>query len=209
MSTEPGSEPAAPPTADKAYADRLNELQGKRWKKILHVQAPWKAHMRYLKLGRVLDVGSGNGRNLHYLDKGSVGVDHNAFSIEAARNSGVEAYTVDEFFADPELAKPHSFDSMLAAHLVEHLQANESREILRSYLPMIRPGGRVVLITPQERGFASDATHVLFADFAVLDGLAEDLGLEPVRHYSFPFPRFAGKPFIYNEFVHISRVPSA
>lgn len=200
-------EEASPPTADKAYADRLNELQGKRWKKVLHVQAPWKAHMRHLALGRVLDVGSGNGRNLHYLDKGSVGVDHNAFSIEAARKSGVEAYTVDEFFADPTLAAPASFDALLAAHLIEHLHEKESHEILRSYLPMIRPGGRVVLITPQERGFASDATHVRFSDFAVLDALTKELGLEPVKQYSFPFPRFAGKPFIYNEFVHITRVP--
>jgi len=196
-----------PPTANLAYADRLNRLQNKWWKKLLHVQAPWRAHMRHLKLGRVLDVGCGNGRNLQYLDPRSVGVDHNPHSIATARAAGSEAYTDSEFFADPMLAAPHSFDSLLASHLVEHLTVDESRAILGSYLPMIKPGGRVVFITPQERGYASDATHVFFADYAALEELARDIGLEVLKRYSFPFPRFAGKPFIYNEFVVITRVP--
>jgi 2-polyprenyl-3-methyl-5-hydroxy-6-metoxy-1,4-benzoquinol methylase len=165
--------------------------------------------MRRLKLGRVLDVGCGNGRNLRYVDAGSVGVDHNPYSIETAREAGVIAYTDGDFFADPALAAPASFDSLLAAHLVEHLQLDEAREILGSYVPMIRPGGRAVFITPQERGYASDATHVVFADFEVVAQLCRDLGLDVEKQYSFPFPRWAGKPFIYNEFVVIARVPEA
>lgn len=206
MSGEDLSTPGdLPPTANHEYAERLNRLQNKWWKKLLHVQAPWRAHMRYLRLGRTLDVGCGNGRNLHYLDASSVGVDHNPHSIATARLSGVEAYTDSEFFANAALTAPASFDSMLAAHLIEHLTREESRKILGSYLTMIKPGGRVVFITPQERGYASDPTHIVFADFAELQRLASDLGLETLKRYSFPFPRFAGKPFIYNEFVLITR----
>ncbi len=40
--------------------------------------------------------------------------------------------------------------------------------MLRPYLPSVRPGGRVVFITPQERGFASDPTHVEFTDHEAL-----------------------------------------
>ena len=169
------------------------------------MQAPWKAHIRHLRLGRTLDVGCGTGRNLHYLDGSSVGVDHNPYSIEIARSSGVEAYTDAEFFADPLLAQPSSFDSLLAAHLIEHLQPIEARNILALYLPMLRPGGRVVLITPQERGYASDSTHVMFADFDELERLCTHLGLVVEKHYSFPFPRRAGTTFTYNEFVVIAR----
>ncbi|AZI58373.1 class I SAM-dependent methyltransferase [Nakamurella antarctica] len=194
-------------TADRAYADRLNALQGKRWKKLLNVQLPWQLHIRRLAMGRTLDVGCGNGRNLSRLDAGSVGVDHNPYSVQTARALGCEAYTVDEFFADPAVAKPGSFDSILAAHLVEHLQPPEAREILSSYLPMLRPGGRVVFFTPQERGYASDATHVAFTGFDELRQLSHDLGLDVVKHYSFPFPRFTGKAFIYNEFILIATVP--
>jgi len=193
-------------TAGQTYAERLERLSGKRWKKILNVQAPFRANIRRLKLGRALDVGCGTGRNLHYLDVGSVGVDHNPFSIQVARDAGLEAYTVDEFFANPALTAAHSFDSMLSAHVVEHLQHDEVRTIMASYLPMIKPGGRVVFITPQERGYGSDSTHVTFADFAVLRQLADDLGLTLEKTYSFPFPRFAGKAFTYNEFVQVARV---
>jgi len=196
-------------TADADYAERLNRLQNKRWKKLLNVQAPYRANIRRMRLGRTLDVGCGNGRNLSYLPEGSVGVDHNAHLIAVARDRGGEAYTVGEFFADPDLCAAGAFDSILAAHLVEHLTATEAREVLRPYLPSVRPGGQVVFITPQERGFASDPTHVEFTDHDALAELSTDLGLVPVRRYSFPFPRSAGKLFVYNEFNFIARVPTA
>jgi len=199
---------SVPPTANQEYAERLTRLQGKRWKKLLHVQAPWHANIAMMRLGRCLDVGCGNGRNLGYLPKGSVGVDHNAFSIETARQAGFEAYTVEEFFADPALTEPGSFDAILAAHLIEHLQPADAREILGSYLPLVRPGGRVVFITPQERGYASDETHVEFTDFAALRSLCDDLGLRVLSARSFPFPRRAGTLFIYNEFHVTSVVPA-
>jgi len=197
-----------PPTSGRDYADRLNRLQGKRWKKILQVQLPWKWHMRHLALGRTLDVGCGNGRNLHYVDARSVGVDHNPYSVEAARASGVIAYTDTEFFAEPLLCAAGVFDSMLVSHVIEHMAPEEARTVLASYLPSIAPGGRVAFITPQERGHASDHTHVAFSDFRALEGIADDLGLEVEKEYSFPFPRFMGRPFIYNEFVVLSRVPA-
>lgn len=197
------------PTADKAYAERLMRLQGARWKKVLNVQGPWKWNFRRMRLGRTLDVGCGIGRNLGSLDPASVGVDHNVHAVDIARQSGVSAYTVDEFFASPELTRPGGFDSMLLAHVIEHLTPDESRSIIASYLPLIKPGGRVVFVCPQERGYASDSTHITFVDFDALGDLARDLGLEPIERYSFPFPRWMGRLFIYNEFYVISRTPSS
>ncbi len=205
-STRPGARGAA--TADTDYAERLNRLQNKWWKKLLDVQAPYRANMRRMHLGRTLDVGCGNGRNLSHLPPGSVGVDHNPHLVATARARGCEAYTSEELFADPVLAAPGSFDSLLAAHLIEHLTADEAESVIRSYLPLVRPGGRVVFITPQERGHASDPTHVAFTDQAALGALSRRLGLLPVRQYSFPLPRIAGKVFLYNEFNHIARVPA-
>ena len=51
------------------------------------------------------------------------------------------------------------------------LIACTSVEILASYLPYIRPRGRVVFITAQERGFASDSTHIAFSDHSALERL--------------------------------------
>lgn len=208
MADEPPNDPApGAATADADYAERLNRLQNKRWKKILNVQAPYRANLRRMNLGRTLDVGCGNGRNLSYLPEGSVGVDHNPHLVAAARERGCIAYTTEEFFADPALSAAGSFDALLAAHLIEHLTPEEAREVIRGYLPLVRPYGKVVFITPQERGYASDPTHVAFTDQRSLTELDRDLGLTPLKQYSFPFPRAAGKLFIYNEFNHIARVP--
>ena len=185
------------------YTQRLQRKSGAGWKKLLNVQAPYRWNIRRLKLGYTLDVGCGIGRNLGHLDGNGVGVDHNATSIEAARAAGFTAYTVEEFFASP-LATPDTFDAMLAAHLVEHVQADQAREIVGSYLPFLRTGGRAVFITPQERGYASDATHVRFAGFTEVAALCAELGLKVQKQYSFPFPRFAGKAFTYNEFVTVA-----
>ena len=186
----------------------MQRIQGKRWKKLLNVQLPWKLHLKVLKLGRVLDVGCGRGRTLSYLQPDSVGVDHNPHSVQMARELGTDAYTVDEFFASAELTRPGGFDSLLASHLVEHLQPAEARQVIGSYVPFVKPGGRVAFFTPQERGYASDPTHVAFTGFDELRDLSSDLGLVPDRSYSFPFPRAAGKFFIYNEFIVVSRTPN-
>lgn len=61
------------------------------------------------------------------------------------------------------------------------------------------------MITPQERGYRSDDTHVEFLDFDALRQIAESLGLRVERSYSFPFPRWAGRLFKYNEFVLTAR----
>jgi hypothetical protein len=74
-------------------------------------------------------------------------------------------------------------------------------ELIREYLPLLRPGGQVILICPQERGFASDRTHVFFHDHKTLRAALDGLGLEFARSQSFPFPRLAGRLFVYNEFV--------
>jgi 2-polyprenyl-3-methyl-5-hydroxy-6-metoxy-1,4-benzoquinol methylase len=193
-------------TAGADYAQRLQRLGGARWKRWLDVQAPYRWNIRRLGLGRALDVGCGIGRNLRHLDGAGVGVDHNATSIDICRQQGLTAYTVDEFFASAE-ARPGGFDSLLAAHLVEHLSEADARSILASYLPMVKQNGLVVFITPQERGYASDATHVAFTGFEELAKLCADLGLTVERRYSFPFPRWAGKLFTYNEFVVVARKP--
>ena len=102
-----------------------------------------------------------------------------------------------------------AFDGLLAAHLLEHMPESDALEILSSYLPFVRGGGRIVFITPQQRGYASDATHVRFVGFDEASALAAKLGLTVDRTYSFPFPRLAGRIFTHNEFITVTRKPAA
>ena len=196
-----------PNTEGKEYADRLNTLGSVWWKRALDVQRPYRRHLQSLKLGFVLDIGCGIGRHLGHLGGNGVGVDHNPDSVASARSRGLLAFTPTAF-TDSEYAISGRFDSLLCSHVVEHMQAPQAHSLLASYLPYLREGGRVVLITPQEAGYKSDATHLEFFDFQALAQLSQKLGLVPDRSYSFPFPRFVGKVFKHNEFIWIAHKPS-
>jgi SAM-dependent methyltransferase len=194
-------------TSTREYSDRLERLETAAWKRWLDVQRPYRWHLRSLRLGFTLDLGCGRGRNLVNLGGPSagVGVDHNADAISAARVRGLEAYLPDGFKTSPH-ARAGRFDSMLVSHVVEHMEPPEAAALVGAYLPYVRDGGQVVLITPQEAGYRSDETHVSFTDLDALQELAHKLGLEVVRRYSFPLPRPLGRVFVHNEFVMRARV---
>ncbi len=187
-------------TTSAAYAQRLARLEGARWRQLLDVQRPYRWNLRRMDLGRTLDVGCGIGRNLATLPSGSLGVDHNVSSIELARSRGLDAITTDEFDARwPEPPQDPGFDSMLLAHVLEHMTPVLGIELLQTYLPHIRR--TVAVICPQERGYRTDATHVTFLDGHDIAGMLEQVGLRVRKVSSFPFPRVAGKVFPYNETV--------
>lgn len=194
---------SSPGTRGEDYTDRLVTLEGARWKQILDVQRPYRRRLQRMDLGRTLDIGCGIGRNLG-ISPGMVGVDHNAASVEVARSRGFSAWTTNEWPSCRD-AVPGSFDSLLIAHVLEHLDAEAGELLLREYLPFLRAGGRVVMICPQERGYASDATHVRYLDPAALGELAQRVGLEVESTSSFPFPRAAGRVFTHNEHVVVAR----
>ena len=195
-------------TEDALYAERLVALERSGVKRFVDVQRPYRRHLLGLELGFVLEVGCGVGRNLLHLGPGGgVGVDHNAHAVEIACARGAEAYTVDRFLESGH-ARAAAFDALLLSHVAEHMDPPQAEALLADYLRFVRPGGRLVLITPQERGFASDPTHVHFVDFGQAALLAQGVGLELLAQYSFPLARPLGRWFKYNEFVTIACKPS-
>jgi SAM-dependent methyltransferase len=188
-------------TQSADYTERLARLEGAGWKRWLSVQAPYRWNLRRLALGRTLDLGCGIGRHLAFLPPGSVGVEPNAHSVEVACSRGCDAMTPDTFRATEHAP----FDSLLVAHVLEHLPRAAAEALVAEYLPFVRPAGRVVLITPQEAGFRSDASHVEPFDSDALAALLARIDCDVERRYSFPFPRFAGRVFPHNEFVVVGR----
>ncbi len=197
---------STPTSLDQGYAEQLLQKQTLWWKRWLDVQAPYRWNLRRLQPGWTLDIGCGVGRNLLHLRPTGVGVDPNVHAVAAARQRGLVAFTPHELRAS-EYFRPKRFDSLLLAHVCEHLGGDEAPQLLREYLPLLRHGGCVILITPQEAGYASDATHREFYDFARLRSLLENTGLTWLRGYSFPLPRSAGRWFSYNEFVALGQKP--
>jgi SAM-dependent methyltransferase len=195
-------------TRSQEYADRLRNLSGARWKQALDVQRPYRWNLHRQGLGRTLDVGCGIGRNLLNLGGDSVGVDHNAESVAECRARGLEAYTTEEWESTPAVAVPESFEGLLFAHVIEHVEPEHWAGLVQAYLPYLRPGGTVMFICPQEKGYTTDSTHVHFTDGAELADLAQRVGLVVEKNFSFPFPRIAGRFFPYNEFCVVARKPA-
>ncbi|UQA95142.1 class I SAM-dependent methyltransferase [Streptomyces halobius] len=104
---------------------------------------------------RLLEIGCGTGGSLAGCAPGSVGVDHDPRSVALCRERGLTAYTADDFLASPH-ARPGTFDALLTAHVLQHLGDEQVESLLRAYLRYVRPGGGVVLITPQEAGHRAD-----------------------------------------------------
>ncbi len=186
------------------YAQRLVRLQSAGLRRWIDVQAPYRAHLRNLKLGFTLDLGAGVGRNLLHLKGEGVGVDHNPEAVRQMRERGLVAYTSEEFMQSP-YARAERFDSILFAHVAEHLEWDNAIGLLAEYLKFLKPGGKLVVITPQEAGFRSDPTHVNFLDDKACIELVTKLGLKVIQSYSFPLPRFTGRFFPHNEFVTLAQ----
>ncbi len=184
---------------DPGYAARLAARQGASWKR--WAPNPYRWYLRHLRLGRTLEVGCGVGRNLGYLGGSAIGVDTDPGAVAYCRARGYTAFVAWEFEA-----APRSFDTLLLSHVVEHVAVAERPAFLARYLTFIRSGGRVVVITPQERGFASDSTHVAFAGFDDVASLLEASGLHVTSRRSFPLPRAFGRFLAYNEFITVAAV---
>lgn len=190
-------------TRSPGYAQRLKRQQANLLKRTLEPVNPYRWNVRRLCRGRVLDVGCGIGRNLSFLgDPKNVGVDHNVDALGIAKLSGHTVFTPGEFESLDALTRG-DFDTLLLSHVLEHLSVDDARGMLTSYIKFLRSGGRVVLICPQERGYASDSTHVTYFDEDSLTTLAAQHSHQGSHYFSFPFPRRFGNAYIYNEHIFV------
>jgi SAM-dependent methyltransferase len=191
-------------TAQKNYTNRLINKQFVWWKNIFGAQLLYRWNIKRMSLGFVLDLGCGIGRNLIHLEGNGIGIDHNVNSVNFCRNKGLKAYTNQEF-KNTAYYKKELFDSILLSHVAEHMNENEIIVLLKAYLPLVKKGGQIVVITPQEAGYRSDSTHVAFVNFNDIDRIFKKLDIIPIKKYSFPLPKIIGKIFKYNEFIGVGK----
>jgi 2-polyprenyl-3-methyl-5-hydroxy-6-metoxy-1,4-benzoquinol methylase len=167
-------------TTGKRYTKRLVGSEETGWKNKLNVQQPYYWNILRLQPGKTLDIGCGVGRILKKLPAGSVGVDHNKHSIDYAKARQLRAFLPDEFLGSKKY-KAEKFDSILLSHVLEHMTVADAVALLKTYLPHLGKDGKVIVICPQERGYASDSTHITFMDQAMIGDILEQVGLEPRR----------------------------
>jgi 2-polyprenyl-3-methyl-5-hydroxy-6-metoxy-1,4-benzoquinol methylase len=198
-----GADNATISTQGSDYTQRLIKIQNIWYKRFIDVQLPYRWNLQRLQPGLTLDIGCGIGRNLLNLRGQGVGIDHNDESVQIARQRGLTAFTPEQFQVS-SFNQPEKFDSLLLSHVAEHMTQKEVVALLAGYQHFLKHGGKVIIFTPQEAGHRSDPTHVEFMDLKKLREIALQLGLSILKEYSFPFPRFLGRFFLYNEFISVS-----
>ncbi len=118
--------------------------------------------------GRLLEVGCGSGatlKSMRELGWEVEGVDFDPIAVEQARRKGLTVHLGS--LAEQELLG-NSFDAIAANHFIEHV--HDPVDVLRECHRLLKPGGLLVLITPNARSWG----HRLY--------LADWRGLEPPRH---------------------------
>jgi len=118
--------------------------------------------------GRLLEVGCGSGESLRLLQElgwDAEGVD---FDPEAVANARAKGLRVRQGDLAAQAFDSSSFDAVIASHVIEHVPDPEA--LLVEALRVLRPGGTLVLYTPNAASFGSRHFREAWR------------GLEPPRH---------------------------
>jgi len=104
---------------------------------------------RYQPGEHVLDIGCGRGEFLELLQaRGAqgLGIDADDGMVGAVNARGLRAVQGEavQYLREHE----SSFDGVFAAHLIEHLPADAVRCLVQASARALKPGGRLILITP-------------------------------------------------------------
>lgn len=154
-------------------------------------------------MGTTLEIGCGIGRNLAHLQGHATGIDSDPACVAEACRRGLNAFQPSAFVEYIKQQPNLSFDNLLFSHVLEHMPSHEAADLITEYTKFLKPNGRIIIITPQEMGYRTDKTHINFLDFSGVQSIAKKIELTIEKQYSFPFLRWAGNIFLYNEFISI------
>jgi O-antigen chain-terminating methyltransferase len=143
----------------------------------------WYAAM--FTTGPVLDVGAGRGYFLEALrGRGieGVGVDNSPQAAVEARAIGVDIVVQDAFEFMEQQA---GFGGVFMSHVIEHFEPGRAVELIRLAHRMLRPGGTIVIVTPNPLDwmvlseiFWLDPTHVRPYPALLLTAMLESAGFD-------------------------------
>lgn len=118
--------------------------------------------------GKLLDVGCGGGHTIKFMQDLGWRVEGVDFDPEAVENARAKGLQVRCGSLDAQNYPDNYFDVVTLSHLIEHVY--EPLELLRECYRILKPGGRLVMVTPNSKSLG----HKLF--------LSNWLGLDPPRH---------------------------
>ena len=136
--------------------------------------------------GDLLDVGCGRGEFLTAAVEAGhrvLGLDHDRAMLAEARGLPVREADALDFLQ----SIPDRYDSITAFHEIEHMPVREAEAMIRLAGDRLRPGGRLIIATPNPGSlptiaheFWRDPTHVRPYDRELIEFLTTGAGLETV-----------------------------
>jgi O-antigen chain-terminating methyltransferase len=162
---------------------------------------------RFAGCASVLEIASGQGFFLDMLREaaiGAVGVEADAELCRAAQARGSKVEQAD-FFEFLRNSKEGQFDGCMASHIVEHFMPERVEELLRLLHRAVRPGGPLVILTPNIANlrravgdFWRDPTHVRPYPVSALSKLLRRSGWQEAESFEYT----DRKPSLYRSLVY-------
>jgi len=164
-----------------------------------HVVSVQRSHLRFFtEIGarRVLDLGCGRGLFLELLREVGIegaGIDANPEAVATCKEQGFDRVEAGDLFAylEREISAGVRYDGVYCSHIVEHLEGRPAAQMIALCARILRPGGRLVMITPNvanpyvwSKVFWLDLTHRRPYPRPVLEAILSAAGLDVVASYN-------------------------
>ncbi len=108
--------------------------------------------------GPVLDIGCGRGIFLSMMQRlGTpvVGIDTYEPAVRACRDQGLEAHVANALSYLP--SHEGAYGGIFCSHVIEHLCFEDAQRLVSLCAGALKPGGRLVLVTPNIESLVRDA----------------------------------------------------
>jgi SAM-dependent methyltransferase len=152
-----------------------------------------KRYLRHLTNapGKVLEIGSGRGVMLRLMKEAGItayGLDSFEEAVNDCRGKGLDVVHSDALSHLATLPAA-SLGGIFCAHVIEHMQPAQAIELIRESYRVLKPGARIVIITPNPKDlrtserFWLDITHVRPYPEKLLIVLMKREGFDNIKAY--------------------------
>lgn len=152
-----------------------------------------KKYLKHLKNapGKVLEIGSGRGVVLRLMREAGItayGLDSCEEAVISCKGKGLDAVHGDALSHLASLPDA-SLGGIFCAHVIEHMQPSQAIELIRESYRVLKPGARIVIITPNAKDlktserFWLDITHVRPYPEKLLIVLLKREGFDNIKSY--------------------------
>jgi 2-polyprenyl-3-methyl-5-hydroxy-6-metoxy-1,4-benzoquinol methylase len=190
-------------TTDPDYAQFLeNKYRPGREFYLRHLIYP--KYLRAFKPGMVYDIGCGFGAFLAFMRARGLpvkGFDSNPGLVELCARKGFEV-TLENITCPARRYPPAP--NLICDNVLEHLSEEEIDSFFRHLDHFCEPGGNLLVIVPNRKGYASDPTHKTFVELDLIQAMARKHALHLDQYYLHPIPRAeCGARYIFNMSVFV------